>query len=119
RNLMWVDRSGRELSSFGHLDVTAHTGFSPSPNAEQLVYMRRENNNSDVWLVETRRNVTTRLTSTLAEDIFPAWSRDGRVVFTSNRNGGFSLYRKATAGNDTEEMVLPASPEETFASDTT
>jgi hypothetical protein len=119
RQLTWFDRSGKEMDTLGDLGSATRTGFAPSPDGGQLAFFRRGETNSDIWLLETRRNVRTRFTSHPGEDIFPAWSRDGsRIVFSSNRNGGFSLYQKRTSGNDADELVLPATPEETFASDT-
>jgi len=62
--------------------------------------------------------VLTRFTTDPSEDIFPVWSRDGsRIVFTSNRNGGFALYQKRTTGSLSEELLLPGQPTETFALD--
>ena len=39
-------------------------------------------------------------------------------MFSSNRSGQFALYQKSVSGNDPEELLLPASPEEAFACDT-
>jgi serine/threonine protein kinase len=120
RQLAWIGRSGGEMEKLGDLETASRTGFSPSPDGGQLAYFRRDETNSDIWLLETRRNIRTRFTTNPGEDIFPVWSRDGgRIVFSSNRNqNGFALYQKRTAGNDDEELVLAGTPEETFASDT-
>jgi eukaryotic-like serine/threonine-protein kinase len=119
RQLAWFDRSGKEMETLGDIDSVSRAGFSPSPDGGQLAFIRRVETNPDIWLLETRRNLRTRFTSHPGEDIFPAWSRDGsRIVFSSNRDGGFSLYQKRMSGNDDDELVLPGTPQETFASDT-
>jgi Tol biopolymer transport system component len=120
RRFVWVDRSGMEMEAVGSFGSNA-AAITASPDVSHLAFFRRDAASSDIWLVETRRGVLSRFTTHPAEDIFPVWSRDGtRIVFSSNRdsNGGTALYEKRTSGNDSEELVLPATPEETFASDT-
>ena len=93
--------------------------MSPSPDGSHLVFFQRGETSSDLWTLETRRGVLSRLTTGPAEEIFPVWSRDGsRIVFSSGAGGQSALYQKRTAGSDSEELLLPAHPEETFASDT-
>ena len=89
-----IDRSGRHLGEVGPLDA----GISPSasPNLSQLVVLRRtlEESNNDVWAMDTRRGLMTRLTTNPAEDVFPMWSAHGdRVIFSSNRGSRWGLYR--------------------------
>jgi Tol biopolymer transport system component len=119
RQFVWVDRSGRALETVGERGAVRPISISPSPDGGRLAFFLGEAANSDIWLLELRRNLLSRLTTHPGEDIFPVWSRDGsRIVFTSNRNGGFALYQKRTTGDEPEELVLPGSPEETFASET-
>ena len=92
--------------------------MSPSPDGSHLAVMRTIGN-SDIWLLELRRGLLSRLTDHPGEDIFPVWSRDGsRIVFSSNRSGAFALYQKPATGNESEQLLLPGNGEETFASDT-
>jgi Tol biopolymer transport system component len=51
--------------------------------------------------------VTSRLTLDPAFDWLPLWSPDGtQVAFTSNRDGAFNLYQKASNGLGTERQVF-------------
>ncbi len=56
----------------------------------------------DVWMVDLRSGEHTKLTDHAAEDREPHWTPDGRnVLFLSERNGDFNLYRMpAGAGSE-------------------
>ena len=71
----WIDRSGRPLGEVGPLDA----GVSPSasPDLSQLVVLRGTEGNNDVWTMDTRRGLMTKLTTNPAEDVFPMWSAHG------------------------------------------
>jgi Tol biopolymer transport system component len=62
----------------------------------------------DLWLLEFGRGVSTRFTFTQqGTNDDPVWSPDGRyVVFDSNRNGKYDLYRKASNGTGEDEILL-------------
>ena len=65
----------------------------------------------------TRRGLPDRFTTHPAEDVFPYWSRDGRtILFSSNRNAEWGLFRKPAAGGG-EELLLRVGQEPAFASD--
>ena len=119
QQFVWFDRTtGREVSRVGEVDDRAPSQISPSPDGGHLVLGRRGPSGADLWLLEIRRGLLTRFTTDPSEDIFPVWSRDGsRIVFTSNRNGGFALYQKRTTGPSSEELLLPGQAAETFALD--
>ena len=119
RRFEWVDRSGGRVGTVGDPLILYPDGVSPSPDLSRLVFFRRGDSSSDLWTLETRRGVLSRLTTNPAEDIFPVWSRDGsRIIFSSNRSGQFGLYQKRLASNAPEELLLPGHAEETFATDT-
>jgi Tol biopolymer transport system component len=113
---VWVDRSGHEIRRVGDPD----SGSSPSaaPDLDQVALLRRDSaGNADVWLMETRRGLLSRLTTHPAEDIFPYWSRDGRnILFSSNRNAEWGIYRKPATGGG-EELLLRVGQEVAVASD--
>ena len=113
----WIDRSGRHLGEVGPLDA----GISPSasPDLSQLVVLRRtlEESNNDVWAMDTRRGLMTRLTTNPAEDVFPIWSAHGdRVFFSSNRGSRWGLYRIDFSGGS-ERLLMSSGPEVMFACD--
>ena len=63
--------------------------------------------NLDVYLLDTRRGGLDRLTTHVAEDGFPVWSRkDGRIAFTSNRKGAGGLYEMRPTEGGAEKLLL-------------
>jgi serine/threonine protein kinase/Tol biopolymer transport system component len=118
RQMVWFDRTGSPLSIVGERDRANPTSLSSSPDGNRVALFRRENANSDVWLLESKRGLLTRFTTGIAENIFPSWSRDGaRIAFTSNPDGGYGIYLKRTTGADPEELLVPGTSEEMFADD--
>jgi Tol biopolymer transport system component len=118
RELVWIDRSGKEIETVGNLGNNA-TALTLSPDGGRLVFFRRDAGDSDLWQLELRRKILSRLTTNPSEDIFPAWVRDGSGILFSSNHGGFALFKKPATGNEAETLVLDGSPEETFACDTT
>jgi Tol biopolymer transport system component len=71
----------------------------------------------DVWLLELSRGSLSRWTSHPNDDITPVWSPDGKeIVFASNRNGQFDLYKKDARGTGAEELIFQSSGDK-FPSD--
>jgi Tol biopolymer transport system component len=63
--------------------------------------------NVDIWLLDLARSSASRFTFDPSLDNSPLWSPDGsRIVFSSNREGNFNLYLKASNGLGSEELVL-------------
>jgi Tol biopolymer transport system component len=61
----------------------------------------------DIWIFDTVRGVRTRFTFDPAEERTAVPSPDGgQVVFNSLRSGALELYRKASSGAGTEELLL-------------
>ncbi|AMY08453.1 Serine/threonine-protein kinase PrkC [Luteitalea pratensis] len=110
----WIDRTGRNVLPVGAVDGMAPTA---SPGLEHIAMMRRVGGNADVWLMETARGLLTKFTTHPAEDVFPYWSRDGQdIVFSSNRDGRWALYRKRVTGGR-EEPLLQTGQEASLATD--
>jgi tRNA A-37 threonylcarbamoyl transferase component Bud32/WD40 repeat protein len=107
RQLTWFDREGRALGSVGGATGPYLNVISLSPDETQAA--RSEDRafglNSDIWLLEFARGVTTRFTFGSADDMYPVWSPDGsRIAFRS----GLALNQKLSNGSGGDELLLPS-----------
>ncbi len=107
RMLYWRDTRGVETP----LDVPfgRYTYPRVSPDGQHVAVDVRGRDNRDIWLIDVKRGSLARVTTDLAEDILPRWSRDGRrVFFSSNRGGDFDIYSQAADGSDAARRELAA-----------
>jgi eukaryotic-like serine/threonine-protein kinase len=115
--LVWIDRSGKQLGAPGPPGDYGFPALSPD---EKRVAIGRDDPQTgafNVWLVDLARGIPSRFTFGLASDVYPVWSPDGsRIVFGSNRDGAWSLYQKSSSGAGSEEAILRPS-ERTWPSD--
>ncbi|MBI3264842.1 MAG: serine/threonine-protein kinase [Acidobacteria bacterium] len=107
RQLVWFDRAGNAVGSAGSPDPETATNPELSPDGARVALNRAVRGNVDIWVVEAARGGLTRLTFDRGVDQFPVWSRDGRwIVFNSNRNGAYDLFRKPAGGGGSEELLV-------------
>jgi len=102
---LWMDRAGKQLSTIaeGLTDVEA---ASLSPQGDRLA-LQINNGVSDIWVLDLARGIRTRLTFGPIYNNGPYWSPEGKwIVYTSNRNGRFQLFRKPSDGGGVEEELL-------------
>jgi Tol biopolymer transport system component len=108
--LAWFDRSGTEIGRVGLVDPGFLVDLDLSPDATRIAATRSPNRalgGLDVWVTETERGVSTRLTSDPATDQLPVWSPDGkRIVFASNRKGTLDLYEAPFNSSGSEKLLL-------------
>jgi Tol biopolymer transport system component len=106
---VWHDRAGTPLETVPGSDVAGGFHAALSPDGRRLAMSFRTQGTSDIWLLETKRGVPTRVTFDPAFDLTPEWSPDGRrIAFTSNRRGPqhFGLYMKSVDGIGDEEVLV-------------
>jgi serine/threonine protein kinase len=105
--LIWFDRSGSPIDTVG--EANSYDEPALSPDGEWVaVDMRADGKHSDnIWLVDLRREVISRLTFDAASDVCPMWSPDGkRVAFSSLRNGYASIFEKRVDEHRPEVELL-------------
>jgi Tol biopolymer transport system component len=104
--LVWFDRGGQQLGQIG--SPSADLGFRLSPDEKQLAVSRLDlqAGTSDIWLIDLARNNPSRLTFDPAGDAGPVWSPDGsRIIFSSDRGGGSTIYQRLSNGTGKDEVV--------------
>jgi Tol biopolymer transport system component len=101
----WVDRAGRDIQSVG--DIGTYGAFQLAPDGKRIVFDTGGGaSNTDIWILESGRSVTTRFTFSPADEYWPVWSPDGtRIAYASNPSGRFDLYVKGAAGAQPESVM--------------
>lgn len=100
--LVWVDRAGKELQTFG--TPGDYFGVALAPDGHRVAASYGDDN-ADVWVVDQTRDVTTRLTFDPGGDFSPVWSPDGsRIAFNSDRISPTGIYLKRASGAGAESL---------------
>jgi eukaryotic-like serine/threonine-protein kinase len=104
RTLVWVERNGREEQ----IPAPANFYSAPriSPDGNRIALTVGNDQDADIWIFDAIRKIPTRLTFDKGLDQFPLWSPDGKqIIFASNREGPWSLFRKAADGTGEIEKL--------------
>ena len=107
--LVWFDRSGKEIEKLGNPDSASSLNPSLSADGQRVAVRRSLGEDADIWLLDTKTGLLGRLTASAGLHNYPIWSPDNRLVaFTTNPNraGLNDLYWKATDGTGSEELLL-------------
>ncbi|WP_347172585.1 S41 family peptidase [Polaribacter uvawellassae] len=74
----------------------------PTMHANQVAFAY----GGDIWTTNLSTNITTRLTSTPAQESVPHFSPDGKwIAFTSNRSGSQSVYIVSVNGGEAKRLT--------------
>jgi serine/threonine protein kinase len=105
RQLIWFNRAGQNVGTFGAPDDAVLSFPELSPDGNRAAITRGPFRSRDIWMQEGTRS--SRFTFDPADDAITIWSTDGaRVVFRSNRKGLYDLYSKPANGSGNEEVLL-------------
>jgi Tol biopolymer transport system component len=105
--LTWFNRSGKTLDTLGDPAAYVNVALSPDESRAAVGMMGGAPRNSDVWILDVTRGVSSRLTFSAANELVPIWSPDGaRVAFTSIGSDPGGLRVKVASGTTSEESLL-------------
>jgi Tol biopolymer transport system component len=106
--LVWFDRSGKQLSLL--TPPGAYNAPALSPDEKKVAVSRLDLQTgipSDIWLIDLERGSQIRLTTDPTSDLFPSWSPNGdHVTFVSTRNGVSSIYQKLSNAASPEDPLV-------------
>ena len=97
RELVWVDREGRIVSSIGSELVDI---FKPalSPDGRRIAFSARLRDNVDIWVRDLESLVDTRVTTDAGEQGWPSWFPSGlRVAYSELGTIGSSRIAASNA----------------------
>jgi dipeptidyl aminopeptidase/acylaminoacyl peptidase len=105
--LVWVDRTGKKLSTVGELADLGNLELSPDNKHVAVAVLNETTGTRDLWIYDLATGDRTRLDSNVADENWLVWSPDGRrVAFNSQRTRGLDLYQTSSRGHDAQELLV-------------
>jgi eukaryotic-like serine/threonine-protein kinase len=111
RQLIWFDRSGRDVGVVAPPDASTPTNPALSPDGRLMALNRSVEGDVDIWLVDMARGVLSRFTVEPGPQIYPVWSPDAsRIVYASSgpSRRGFNLFQRTVASSARESSLIDA-----------
>jgi len=102
----WIDRKGNRVAAEG--DPGQIGNFDVSPDGRWLVYTLGGGGQSDIWVRDLKRGVSSRFTFDEGSETTPVFSRDSRFVYFVHRKSDepSRLVKRALDRSGAEELLL-------------
>ncbi len=108
RTLTIYDRQGKAITTVGPRAIYNTPVFSPDAKRLVVAKVDLEKEVQDLWVFDIAAGSSIQLTSGKTREIStnPAWSPDGtQVAYVGLRAGEYGLYRKASNGQSSEDLL--------------
>lgn len=66
-----------------------------SPDGKHVAFVSNRDGDFEIYVLRLSDGSTHNVTNARSVENFPCWSPDGKLIFSSNRHGGFDLYLMA------------------------
>jgi serine/threonine protein kinase len=109
---VWFDRQGKALGTAAESGLNYGLALSPDGARAAISWLNPGQTpvSLSIWLRDFARGTNTHFTFGQGYNIVPIWSRDGsHIIFSSNRDGVYNLYKKPVSGAKEEELLLASS----------
>ncbi len=104
--LEWLDRSGRQVSTFGEPDLYWDPRISPDGTQIAFDLYDSGTQTTQIWVWDVSRSLRTRLTSVPGSNAGAVWSPDSaRIAFQSNRKHQADVFIRLSSSTGTEEGI--------------
>ena len=104
--LLWVDRTGKKLSTVSDLADFGDIELSPDRTKLAAAVLNSQTGRRELWIYDVASGQKSRLDATRADENWLIWSPDGqRIVYNSQRTRGWDLYGRDTAANAEETLI--------------
>jgi Tol biopolymer transport system component len=108
--LIWIDRTGKELGKIGEPGIIANPAISPDQTRISFDLANRREKNIDVWTYNLQNATSARFTFDPSEETTGVWSRDGKTIAFRGIGRPEVLRLKASNGLQADKgiAVLPS-----------
>jgi Tol biopolymer transport system component len=104
--VVWLDRVGREVSSVTSTDQVNHLRLAPDGSRAAIDVIDPRTGTADLWVFDTARGVSLRLTSDPIDEKSAVWWPDGRrLLFKSDRYGPPDIWEMAADGGSAKPLL--------------
>ena len=98
--LVWVDEAGNEQPAVD--SAGRYTSAVVSPDGRRIAMVR----DGDVWIYDSARGISTRLTNTEQREINLRWTPDGRQVVYARDVPQYDIFKRFADASRPEELVM-------------
>ncbi|KYK28551.1 MAG: hypothetical protein AYK19_20850 [Theionarchaea archaeon DG-70-1] len=82
-----------------------------SPDGEKIVFVSHDDENTEIYIMDSDGGNVQRLTNNTVYDSNPVWTPDGkRIVFTSGKDGIFDIYMMDADGGNLRQLTRHSAP---------